>query len=312
MSEGERIASIPPWRVIACLCLVLQIVILTSLTSALQEESWFVGTVSATVEEGPLMLEGVSVNVTIDMQEDQDDLSIDFFGPLRLNHWQEERDSRATLSMQEGKEYDERVNETFDSPSPSAIKSMTLTLIQTGIGLSVLLLVLVCGDLWKQRSRLWLTATRRLVSLGSIVNTLMVLILILLVLPASWLGTIAENPKDLADSDENEAFLAHAEFSTDSSLGVNGFTLEFEASGYDIGMIRPANRSAVEAEPPASGTEDAESFILVAGEMRTETPNYLVQMIYYWFAIWVILPFVLLIQQRVAIDSRLAPINVRK
>ena len=312
MSEGVRIASIPPWRVIACLGLVLQIVILTSLASALQKESWFVGTVSATVEEGPLMLGGVSVNVTIDMQEDQDDLSIDFFGPLRLNHWQEERDSRATLSMQEGKEYDERVNETFDSPSPSTIKSMTLTLIQTGIGLSVLLLVLVCGDLWKQRSRLWLTATRRLVSLGSIINTLMILILILLVLPASWLGTIAENPKGIADSDENEAFLAHAEFSTDSSLGVNGFTLEFEASGYDIGMIRPANRSTVEAEPPASGTEDAESFILVTGEMRTETPNYLVQMIYYWFAIWVVLPFVLLIQQRVAIDFRLAPINVRK
>ncbi len=312
MSEGVRIASIPPWRVIACLGLVLQIVILTSLASALQEESWFVGTVSATVEEGPLMLEGVSVNVTIDMQEDQDDLSIDFFGPLRLNHWQEERDSRATLSMQEGEEYDENLNDTFDSPSPSTIKSVTLTLIQIGIGLSVLLLVLVCGDLWKQRSRLWLTATRRLVSLGSIINTLMVLILILLILPASWLGTIAENPKDITDSDENEAFLAHAEFSTDSSLGVNGFTLEFEASGYDIGMIRPANRSAVEAEPPTSGTEDAESFILIAGEMRTETPNYLVQMVYYWFAMWVVLPFVLLIQQRVAIDSRLAQINVRK
>ena len=60
MSEGTGHEPIAHWRIIASLTLVLQIVILFSLKAALEEDSWFVGTLSATVEEGPLSLEGVS------------------------------------------------------------------------------------------------------------------------------------------------------------------------------------------------------------------------------------------------------------
>ena len=85
MSEGEGSEPIARWRVIACFVLVAQVVLLLALKSALEEESWFVGTLSATVEEGPLMLEGVAANITIDMQNDQDDVSIEFFGPTSIN-----------------------------------------------------------------------------------------------------------------------------------------------------------------------------------------------------------------------------------
>ena len=87
--------------------------ILLAFKSALEEESWFVGSVSATVDEGPLQLEGVSVNLSIDMQEEQDDVSIEFFGPLRLSQWQNERDDRATLSEQQVEEYDENIDQAF-------------------------------------------------------------------------------------------------------------------------------------------------------------------------------------------------------
>ena len=95
----------------------------------------------------------------------------------------------------------------------------------------------------------------------SVCETFAILLLILLALPASWFGTIAENPQDFSNSKENEAFLAHADFSTETSIGLDGIVLEFEASGYDIGMVRPANRSVVEAEPPTPGTPDADSYI---------------------------------------------------
>ena len=90
MSTGLRSQPIAGWRITASLALVAQILILLALKSSLEDESWFVGTLSATVEEGPLMLEGVSANLTIDMLNEQDDISIEFFGPIRLSHWQEE------------------------------------------------------------------------------------------------------------------------------------------------------------------------------------------------------------------------------
>ena len=91
---------------------------------------------------------------------------------------------------------------------------------------------------------------------------------------------------------------------------MDGFLLEFEVSGYDIAMIRPANRTAVEAEPPTPGTPDAESYILLSGEMRTDTPSYVSEMVYYWFVLWILIPFALLIQQRTAIDARLESIKM--
>ena len=310
MSEGTGHEPIARWRIFACLTLVLQIVILLSLKSALEQESWFVGTLSATVEEGPLSLEGVSANVTIDMQNNQDDISIELFGPLRLNHWQDERDDRAALSEQQSEEYDENLDEAFSSPSPDSVKSTTFLLINVSIGLSLLLLVLICIDLRKQSSEIKRTIFRRFVSVGSFTSVLTVLILILILLPASWFATLADNPQDFTDANQNEAFLAHADFSTTSSIGLDGFSLEFEANGYDIGMVRPANRSAVEAEPPQPSTPDAESFISINGEMRTETPSYVSEMVYFWIALWVLIPIALLIQQRVAIDSRLSSMKL--
>ena len=310
MSEGAGSQPIARWRVIASLALIGQVVILLALKSALEEESWFVGSLNATVEQGPLQLEGVSANLTIDMQNEQDDVSIEFFGPLRLSQWQNERDDRAELSEQEVEEYNENLNETFDAPSPDTIKSTTFTLINIGIGFSVLLIVILCFDLRKQASQSWITICRRFASFGSFANTLAILLLILLALPASWFGTIAENPQDFSNNIDDKAFLAHAEFDSETSFGLDGFLLEFEVSGYDIAMIRPANRTAVEAEPPTPGTPDAESYILLSGEMRTDTPSYVSEMVYYWFVLWILIPFALLIQQRTAVDAQLDSIKM--
>lgn len=310
MSEGTGHEPIARWRIVASLALIAQVVLLLAFKSALEEESWFVGSVSATVDEGPLQLEGVSVNLSINMKEEQDDLSIEYFGFARLSFWQNERDDRAVLSEQEVEEYDKNLNETFGSPSPDTVKKTTFTLINVGIGLSVLLLAVICFDLRKQASESWLTICRRFVSFGSFATTLSILLLILLALPASWFATLADNPQDFTDGNQNEAFLAHADFSTTSTIGLDGFSLEFQASGYDVGMVRPANRSAVEAEPPQPSTPDAESFILINGEMRTETPSYVSEMVYFWLVLWVLIPIVLLIQQRVAIDSRLSSMKL--
>ena len=126
------------WRIVACIVLVAQLIVLQGLNTSLEDESWFTGRLSATVEEGPLSLEGVAVNITIDMKEDQDDLSIELFGPIRLSHWQSERDSRAALQNQET--YEEDWNETFSSPTPDEIKSNTHQLIYGSMLVSACLL----------------------------------------------------------------------------------------------------------------------------------------------------------------------------
>ncbi len=312
MSDDIGSRPIARWRIIASLALVAQIAILIAFKAALEEGSWFVGSISTTVDEGPLMLEGVAANVSIDMKNEQDDVRVEFFGYLRLTHWQDERDERATLSVEEAGDYEENLDETFSSPTPSTVKSTTMTLLHIGIGFSFLLLILIGIDLKNQSSSSLLTMFRRCVSLASVLNTLAVLLLILLILPASWFGTVVGNPQDFSNGQENEAFLAHAQFSEETNIGLDGFVLEFEVSGYDIGMIRPANRSAVEAEPPLPGSPDADSFISMRGDMRTETPEYISEFVFYWIFLWVILPFALLIQQRVAIDSRLRPLHLHE
>ena len=114
--------------------------------------------------------------------------------------------------------------------------------IHISIGLAALLLVLICIDLTKQASGIKRTVVRRFVSFASFTSVLSVLVLILFILPASWFATVADNPQNFSNSRDDVAFLAHAEFSSTSNLGLDGFTLDFEVSGYDIGMVRPANR----------------------------------------------------------------------
>ncbi|RJU96020.1 MAG: hypothetical protein DWC00_04030, partial [Candidatus Poseidoniales archaeon] len=275
--------------------------------TSLEDESWFTGRLSATVEEGPLSLEGVAVNITIDMKENQDDLSIELFGPIRLSHWQSERDSRAALENQET--YEEDWNETFSSPTPDEIKSNTHQLIYGSMLVSGVLLILILVDFWKQHSGFWLTLSRRLLSFTSMTMVLTIFVMILVLLPISWFSTAAGDPEIYSENDNSEAFLAHSEFQAETSLGLDGFVLEFEGGGYDIGMVRPANRSLVEAEIPIPGTVDAESYIGVKGEVTTTTPEFLEEMMYMWIGLWVFVPFMLMIQQRVAIDSKLAPLK---
>ena len=295
------------WRIVACIVIVAQLGVLHGLNTSLEDESWFTGRLSATVEEGPLSLEGVAVNITIDMKENQDDLSIELFGPIRLSHWQSERDSRASLENQET--YEEDWNETFSSPTPDEIKSNTHQLIYGSMLVSVVLLVLLLVDFWKQHSGFWLTLGRRLLSFTSMTMVVTIFVMILILLPISWFSTSAGDPELYSENDNSEAFLAHTNFEAETSLGIDGFVLEFEGGGYDIGMVRPANRSAVEAEPPAPGTVDAESYIGVKGEVSTTTPDFLETTMYLWMALWVLIPFLLMVQQRIAIDSNLAPLK---
>jgi hypothetical protein len=241
------------------------------------------------------------------MKENQDDLSIELFGPIRLSHWQSERDSRASLENQET--YEEDWNETFSSPTPDEIKSNTHQLIYGSMLVSVVLLVLLLVDFWKQHSGFWLTLGRRLLSFTSMTMVVTIFVMILILLPISWFSTSAGDPELYSENDNSEAFLAHTNFEAETSLGVDGFVLEFEGGGYDIGMVRPANRSAVEAEPPAPGTVDAESYIGVKGEVSTTTPDFLETTMYLWMALWVLIPFLLMVQQRIAIDSNLAPLK---
>jgi len=295
------------WRIVACIVLVAQLGVLQGLNTSLEDESWFTGRLSATVEEGPLSLEGVAVNITIDMKENQDDLSIELFGPIRLSHWQSERDGRASLESPET--FEEDWNETFSSPTPDEIKSNTHQLIYGSMLVSAVLLVLLLVDFWKQHSGFWLTLGRRLLSFTSMTMVLTIFVMILVLLPISWFSTAAGDPELYSENDNSEAFLAHSIFQAETSLGLDGFVLEFEGGGYDIGMVRPANRSAVEAEPPLPGTVDAESYIGVKGEVSTTTPEFLETTMYVWMALWVLIPFLLMIQQRVAIDSNLAPLK---
>jgi hypothetical protein len=295
------------WRVVACIVLVAQLGVLQGLNTSLEDDSWFTGRLSTTVEEGPLLLEGVAVNVTIDMKEEQDDLSVELYGIIRLTHWQSERDDTAVLESQES--YEEDWNETFSSPNPDEIKSNTHGLIYGSMLVSSILLILIIVDFWKQHSGFWLTICRRLLSFTSMTMVVTIFVMILILLPISWFSTSAGDPELYANRDDSGAFIAHSNFEAETFLDIDGFVLEFEGGGYDLGMVDPANRSAVEAVPPIPGTPDAESYIGVKGQVSTTTPDFVEATIYLWMALWVLIPSILMLHQRIAIDSNLAPLK---
>ena len=82
----------------------------------------------------------------------------------------------------------------------------------------------------------------------------------ILVLPLTYLGDLdGETPT--VSGDGGGKAMVHKSSDTDIDIVPLGLVINYNYSGYDLGLVAPENRSAVIDNPPVNGSEDAKSWI---------------------------------------------------
>ena len=107
-------------------------------------------------------------------------------------------------------------------------------------------------------------------------------------IPLSFVADLGDGSDDQFQNDDGESFV-HRTSSSELSLIAIGFESEFVFSGYDLGLVAPANRSAVLEQPPEPGTEDAGSWIELESKFSVELGKNLQFLLLIPF-LWFVLP----------------------
>ena len=107
-------------------------------------------------------------------------------------------------------------------------------------------------------------------------------------IPLSFVADMGDGSDDQFQDDDGESFV-HRTSSSELSMIAIGFESEIIFSGYDLGLVSPANRSAVLEEPPEPGTEDAESWIKLESNFSVELGKNL-QFLFLIPFLWFVLP----------------------
>ena len=114
------------------------------------------------------------------------------------------------------------------------------------------------------------------------------LLCFIIAIPLSFVADLGDGSNDQFQDDDGESFV-HRKSTSELSMIAIGFESEFVFSGYDLGLVSPANRSAVLEEPPAPGTEDAESWIKLESNFSVELGKNL-QFLFLIPFLWFVLP----------------------
>ncbi len=208
--------------------------------------AWLVATVDASYTEGPPAPTTVHSLVAIDKDQTLIDVEINRATSLVL--YTLSRDSSATVDN----------STTSEQGIDGAGNASTVNWLAIGrmaVGASLLVLVLVEALSWvKPSAGRWLRVTAFALALSTI----------FVLFPASYVyelssGMGAANNSPGFDLD-NSAF-AHSHSDAELHLVWIGLELTSDFSGYDLGLVDPANRSNVRATVPTEGTDDASSFV---------------------------------------------------
>ena len=107
-------------------------------------------------------------------------------------------------------------------------------------------------------------------------------------IPLSFVADMGDGSDDQFQDDDGESFV-HRTSSSELSMKAIGFESEIIFSGYDLGLVSPANRSTVLEAPPEPGTEDSESWIKLESNFSVELGKNLQFMFLIPF-LWFVLP----------------------
>tara|TARA_B110000263_G_C14913032_1_gene331289 strand:- start:25 stop:426 length:402 start_codon:yes stop_codon:yes gene_type:complete len=89
--------------------------------------------------------------------------------------------------------------------------------------------------------------------------------------------------------DRNYDAMAHMDDSFGFHVVPLGLVMDYDFSGYDLGLVDPENRSAVIDSPPVAGTEDAKSLISFESTFSIATGKNVLSLLFLPF-VWFFIP----------------------
>jgi hypothetical protein len=209
--------------------------------------AWLVATVDAAYTEGPPSPTEIHSLVAIDKDQTAVDVNIERATSLVL--YTLARDKGVTAPSDNASQDD-------DSGAERASTVDWLFLGRGGVMVTLTLMVVAEG---------LVIAGVRYAGRLRFGAYMLLLLSVFILFPMSYVLDVQANTSAAQNSpgfDLEDTSFVHTETTSSTSLIWLGFQVEGGFSGYDLGMVEPANRTNVSQTPPREGTPDANSWVV--------------------------------------------------
>jgi hypothetical protein len=260
---------------------VAQLVILISLISAVNTQTWYSGVVDIEYTEG--LPKGAGLELELEVNQTRADGSIHIDGFLTFIQWQNTRND-TTIPTETTEQYDG--NAEF-APLSEIQESVPLY-ANIALCLGILLLGLTFFEI-KNRA-----------ILGLILNGLVLWIIISLAIlaPLGYIGGM-EFGTGVQNADRESTVHQTIEGEPNFDLISGELDYKFVIEGYDLGLVNDSNLDEVIAKPPG---DDHRSFIAMDGVAGIHYGSFVVELIWAWLVLFVATPMIIGFVNFVRID----------
>jgi hypothetical protein len=260
---------------------VAQLVILISLISAVNTQTWYSGVVDIEYTEG--LPKGAGLELELEVNQTRADGSIHIDGFLTFIQWQNTRND-TTIPTETTEQYDG--NNEF-TPLSEIQESVPLY-ANIALCLGILLLGLTFFEI-KNRA-----------ILGLILNGLVLWIIISLAIlaPLGYIGGM-EFGTGSQEPDRESTVHQSVEGEPKFDLISGELDYKFVIEGYDLGLVNDSNLDEVIAKPPG---DDHRSFIAMDGVAGIHYGSFVVELIWAWLVLFVATPMIIGFVNFVRID----------
>jgi hypothetical protein len=260
---------------------VAQLVILISLISAVNTQTWYSGVVDIEYTEG--LPKGAGLELELEVNQTRADGSIHIDGFLTFIQWQNTRND-TTIPTETTEQYDG--NAEF-APLSEIQESVPLY-ANIALCLGILLLGLTFFEI-KNRA-----------ILGLILNGLVLWIIISLAIlaPIGYIGGM-EFGTGSQEPDRESTVHQSVEGEPKFDLISGELDYKFVIEGYDLGLVNDSNLDEVIAKPPG---DDHRSFIAMDGVAGIHYGSFVVELIWAWLVLFVATPMIIGFVNFVRID----------
>lgn len=254
---------------------VLRTVFIALLAVHVFISAWLVASVDAVYTEGRPAPTEIHSLVAIDKDRTAIDVSVERATSLFIYTLSRDSDAAAEIEV-DGDE---------ESPTKNGPSSSQRDYLALGRGLVTWTLIgLVLAEV-ASLTRKKGTNALRITMFSAALLALFVAFPACYVLSLSDGGSVSENSP--GNELEGSAFV-HTQSDTSTHLRWLGVEIQASFSGYDLGLVEPANRENVTATAPQPGSEDASSFIAFESSFAVEFGKNLDALLYVPFLWWVL------------------------
>ncbi len=260
---------------------VAQLVILISLISAVNNQTWYSGVVDIEYSEG--LPKGAGLEIGLDVDQKTADGSIHIDGFLTFMQWQNTRND-TSIPTEASDDY----GGDSDFTPLSEIQESVPIYTNVALCLGILLLVLTFFEI-KNRA-----------IIGLILNGLVLWIIISLVIlaPLGYVGGM-EFGTGVQNADRESTVHQSLEGEPKFDLLSGELDYNFVTEGYDLGLVNTSNLEEVIDKSPG---KDHRSFISMDGTAGIHYGSFVIELIWAWLVLFVASPIIIGFTNLVRID----------